>query len=75
MNLNRKLLPEAVRLLAILCTVVLLPGESLADLSYLPFAQASSPQDQPSKIPPDQLDSLVAQLQFIRNQKNTQHNA
>src|SRR6516162_579037 len=60
MNLNRKLLPEAVRLLAIFCTLVLLPGESLADVPYLPFAQASSPPDQPAKIPPDQLDSLVA---------------
>src|SRR6516162_8977381 len=60
MNLNRKLLPEAVRLLAMFCTLVLLPGESLADVPYLPFAQASSPPDQPAKIPPDQLDSLVA---------------
>jgi len=60
MNLNRKLLPEAVRLLAMFCTLVLLPGESLAGVPYLPFAQSSSPQDQSAKIPPDQLDSLVA---------------
>jgi hypothetical protein len=47
-------------LIVVLCTVSLLPGDALA---YAPPAwqtPASAPNNQASKIPPDQLDSLVA---------------
>lgn len=46
---------------AILCTAVLLPGDTLA---YMPGAQApgSSAQTQSAKIPLEQLDSLVAPI-------------
>ena len=45
-------------LLVTVCAVALAPGDSLA----LRAAQASSPQDQTTKIPSDQLDSLVAPI-------------
>ena len=47
-------------LVAILCVVVLLPGDALAYASFQ--TQASSPQNQTAKIPSDQLDSLVAPI-------------
>jgi Protein of unknown function (DUF3300) len=50
-------------LLVILCTVVVLPGDTLA---YMPQQQTASgkstSQTQSAKIPPDQLDSLVAPI-------------
>jgi len=46
-------------LLAILCTIVLLPGNSLADLSP---AQGDPPKTQTAKISAEQLDSLVAPI-------------
>lgn len=57
MNPKRTLLGGIFRcLLAMVCTVALVPGDTAA---YMP---ASSPQDQAAKIPPDQLDSLVAPI-------------
>jgi hypothetical protein len=49
-------------LLVMVCTAALLPGDVL--LSAQPSApeRAPLPQDQASKIPPDQLDSLVAPI-------------
>jgi len=51
-------------IVAVLCSVLLIPGESLA---YIPFgqpaqAQAPSSAEAASKIPADQLDSLVAPI-------------
>jgi Protein of unknown function (DUF3300) len=46
--------------LAALCTVLLLPGD--ASLWAGPPAPQAAAQDQESKIPPDQLDSLVAPI-------------
>src|SRR4029077_20953070 len=47
---------------AILCSAALLPGDTLAYISFHSQAPASSPQSQAPKIPPDQLDSLVAPI-------------
>ena len=49
-------------LVAILCIAVLLPGDTLAYISSHSQAPASSPHNQAAKIPPDQLDSLVAPI-------------
>src|SRR4051795_7068552 len=48
-------------LVATLCTLVLLPGDTLAYISSPSQTAASSPS-QPSKIPSEQLDSLVAPI-------------
>ena len=48
--------------LVIGCTVGLLPGDISAYTLSPHFAQAPSPKDQAAKIPPDQLDSLVAPI-------------
>jgi len=61
MNLEGKG-PTCGSLIAVLCIILLLPGDTLA---FEPLQQASppsSPGDQASKIPPDQLDSLVAPI-------------
>jgi Protein of unknown function (DUF3300) len=60
MKSKNKLFGDNFRyLLVLVCTVALLPGDTLA---YSPprIAQASPPSDQAVKILPDQLDSLVA---------------
>ncbi len=63
MNPHRPAVRAGIRsVMALLCTFILLPGDTLADLSHLQSAQASPPQSQPAKIPPDQLDSLVAPI-------------
>jgi hypothetical protein len=49
-------------LVSILCAAILLPGDTIAYVSSHSQSPASSPQDQVSKIPPDQLDSLVAPI-------------
>jgi hypothetical protein len=49
-------------LLVILCTVVLAPGDTLAYAASSWQASASPSQNQPSKIPAEQLDSLVAPI-------------
>ena len=52
------------RLLVGVCAVMLVPGDSLADIEYasLPQDKASTSQNQGAKIPADQLDSLVAPI-------------
>src|SRR6476660_700489 len=51
---------QARSLVAILCTLTLLPGDTLA---YAPQqAAAPKPESQAAKIPPEQLDSLVAPI-------------
>jgi Protein of unknown function (DUF3300) len=63
MNPKREFLGANFRyLLAIMCTFAILPGDSLASMPSPGAAQAASPQDQAVKIPPDQLDSLVAPI-------------
>ena len=47
--------------LAIVCTLVLTTGDTLALVSSS-WQEATSAQSQSSKIPPDQLDSLVAPI-------------
>jgi uncharacterized protein DUF3300 len=49
-------------LLAILCVIALLPGDTLAYMVPSLQQAESSPPRQPSKIPPEQLDSLVAPI-------------
>jgi hypothetical protein len=49
-------------LVVILCTVALVPGDTLAYMSSPSQAPASSTQSQAAKIPPEQLDSLVAPI-------------
>jgi hypothetical protein len=44
---------------AILCTIVLIPGDVLA---YAPQSPAPPAAGQPAKLPPDQIDSLVAPI-------------
>jgi hypothetical protein len=63
LNPKRKNLSITFRyVLAMVCTIALVPGDTLACMPPLPSAQAASPQDQAVKIPPDQLDSLVAPI-------------
>ena len=63
MNSKRTLRGEPFRCaLALLCTMALLPGDAWAETLSLRSAQASSPDNQVVKIPPDQLDSLVAPI-------------
>ena len=63
MNSKRMLLSETLRCaLALLCTITLLPGDAWAEMRSLRPGQAPSAQDQAVKIPPDQLDSLVAPI-------------
>src|ERR1700747_2305247 len=50
------------RLTAVLCSIVLLPGNLPSTQSQPVSQQASSPAAQAPKIPPDQLDSLVAPI-------------
>jgi hypothetical protein len=60
MKLTRKSLSANFRcLLVMVCIVAVVPGDTLA---YLPSAGMPSPGDQAAKIPPDQLDSLVAPI-------------
>jgi len=62
MNPIRKLLGANFRcMLVIICTIVLVPGDTLA---YKSFVQSAHPQSgvQTAKVPPDQLDSLVAPI-------------
>ena len=49
-------------LMALVCAIVLLPGDILAYISFPTQAPASSPQSPAPKIPSDQLDSLVAPI-------------
>jgi len=63
MNRKRKLLGAPLRyMLTIACTIALAPGDTLAYMPSPGPGQASSAQEQAPKIPPDQLDSLVAPI-------------
>jgi hypothetical protein len=63
MNPKRELLDETFRcLLVMVCTITLIPGDILACMQTTGSAQALSSGDQAAKIPPDQLDSLVAPI-------------
>jgi hypothetical protein len=66
MNPQRPMLKAAIRsVTALICTFALLPGDTLAVQTNPPSTQStqsSAPKDQPVKISPDQLDSLVAPI-------------
>ena len=63
MNPKRKILKATLRyLLVTVCAIVLVPGDTLAYMASTRTAPASSPEDQSTKIPSDQLDSLVAPI-------------
>jgi hypothetical protein len=63
MNPKHKFSVAPIRyLLVILCTIAIAPGDTLASIPSPHSAQAASPQAQAAKIPPDQLDSLVAPI-------------
>jgi uncharacterized protein DUF3300 len=63
MNPIRKFLSEPFRyLLAMVCAIAIAPGDTLASMLPPQSTQAASQQDQSAKIPPDQLDSLVAPI-------------
>ncbi len=63
MTSKRKSLGEFFRcLLVMVCTFAIVPGDTLAFLASPGSTQAAAPQDQAAKIPPDQLDSLVAPI-------------
>ena len=49
-------------LLVMLCAVALVPGDTLATMPSARPAQASSPEAQAPKFPPEQVDSLVAPI-------------
>lgn len=49
-------------LLVMVCATAITPGDTLANIGFVRFAQESTPQTQSTKIPPDQLDSLVAPI-------------
>src|SRR6201993_5074609 len=50
------------RLTAVMCSIVLLPGTQPSTQSQPVSQQASAPAAESTKIPPDQLDSLVAPI-------------
>jgi Protein of unknown function (DUF3300) len=58
----RTLISGVRRLLALVCVIVLVPGDTLANVTPMQAQQATAPQEQAAKIPPDQLDSLVAPI-------------
>ncbi|HYR86795.1 MAG TPA: DUF3300 domain-containing protein, partial [Terriglobia bacterium] len=63
MNLNAKMFGLRIRgVVAVLCALALVSGDSLANIASPQSAQVSSPQSQAPLIPPDQLDSLVAPI-------------
>src|SRR5437899_10831780 len=47
---------------AILCTIILVSGDTLAYAAQSPAAPARPPNAPAAKLPPDQLDSLVAPI-------------
>ncbi|HKV76967.1 MAG TPA: DUF3300 domain-containing protein [Candidatus Sulfotelmatobacter sp.] len=62
MTAKRKLRGTVRYLLVTVCTIAIVPGDALASMLLPRSAQAASPPDQAAKIPPDQLDSLVAPI-------------
>jgi hypothetical protein len=66
-NPKPRILTTAVRrLLVLVCTIALLPGDTLAEMPLHQQASTAqgqaAPQGQAAKIPPDQLDALVAPI-------------
>lgn len=49
-------------LLALVCAFALIPGDTLLGVSFSPLPYQVQPNDKATKIPPDQLDSLVAPI-------------
>src|SRR5882672_7476720 len=63
MNSNTRMLGLRIRgVVAVLCALALVSGDSLANMTSPQSAQVSSPQSQAQLIPSDQLDSLVAPI-------------
>jgi len=62
MNPKQKFLGASRYFLVMLCTIAIAPGDALASMPSPRSPQAASPQAQPTRIPPDQLDSLVAPI-------------
>jgi len=63
MNPKRKFLRATYRYLLVLVgTIAIVPGDTLPYMPSPRSPQAASPQEQAPKIPPDQLDSLVAPI-------------
>ncbi len=63
MNPKRKFLRATYRYLLVLVgTIAIVPGDTLPYMPSPRSPQAASPQEQAAKIPPDQLDSLVAPI-------------
>ncbi len=63
MNPKQKFWVAPMRyLLVILCTIAIAPGDTLASIPSPHSTQAASRQEQAARIPPDQLDSLVAPI-------------
>ena len=63
MNPKPRLRRVGVRgFLVVVCVASLIPGDTLAYMPTLNLEQASETQSQAAKIPPDQLDSLVAPI-------------
>src|SRR5258707_3670559 len=63
MNPKRKSWGEIFRYpLVIVCAIAIVPGDTLAFMPQPGSTQSAPPQDQAAKIPPDQLDSLVAPI-------------
>jgi len=63
MNLKQKFWVAPMRyLLVILCTIAIAPGDTMASIASPHSAKAASLQEQAARIPPDQLDSLVAPI-------------
>ena len=55
------------RLLSVICVILLIPGDTLAGATYTGGSQTTAPQSPPAqgqttKIPPDEIDSLVAPI-------------
>src|SRR5271170_8097956 len=61
MRFDRKALLLRSRV-AILCAIILAPGDTLVYASQSSPAQGSPPNSQTAKVSPDQLDSLVAPI-------------
>src|SRR5712672_4169937 len=63
MNPKRKVLNATFRyLLVTVCTIAILPGDTLAAMPSPGSARVASAQDQAAMIPSDQLDSLVSPI-------------
>src|ERR1700752_3437945 len=64
--LRETLAPSFCRLIAVICVVAIVPGDTLAELPSLQAQSAPAPAKAqappPTKVPADQLDSLVAPI-------------